>query len=63
MWPSIARGIYAGNSLMPQGVRHVNPKALIGKWDPVIPTPIKNTNNDKYKSKKPEYLYKQLQGL
>lgn len=34
MWPSIARGIYAGNSLMPQGVRHVNPKALMGPSDP-----------------------------
>lgn len=30
---------------------------------PSDPPPIKNTNNDKYKSKKPEYLYKQLQGL
>lgn len=30
------QGIYAGNSLMPQGALHVNPKALIGKWDLVI---------------------------
>lgn len=38
--PIDCQGIYAGNSLMPQGVLHVNPEASIGKWDPMIFFPL-----------------------